>query len=130
MELLRKTLPELYDGLSEYLIDRKITWAELSRKIGVSYVTLLRKMKSKSPPIGILLDISNALEINLLDRYLILLPKHIRQTQDGRNLVHEIELKQAELDALKQELAQVKKEKEKVEKERDKYWDAIMARFK
>ena len=85
-------------------------------------------MKSKSPPIGILLDISNALEINLLD--LILLPKHIRQTQDGRNLVHEIELKQAELDALKQELVQVKKEKEKVEKERDKYWDAIMARFK
>lgn len=87
-----------------------------SLKMGYSHGYLINALQRKNLHIGLLLELSNALNINLLQFYLPHLHEHLRPTTAERELMQKLADQGAEL--------------QRITEERDKYWKVIEGRVR
>lgn len=107
-------LPDINKLVAVLLKQRGSSLREQSLKMGRSHGYLINALKRKNLPIGLLLELSTALGVNLLEAYLHLLPPHVRPTAVERDL-------QQRLNDLTADLLHV-------QEERDRYWKVIEKR--
>jgi lambda repressor-like predicted transcriptional regulator len=107
-------LPNMRKVLAELLKKQGSSMRTLSLKMGRTSNYLTLAFESRSPRIGLLIEVSNMTGINLFDIYLGLLDPGVPGTSK------EVVL-QDKIDALTKEL-------EATKAERDKYWEVIARR--
>lgn len=107
-------LPNMRKVLAELLKKQGSSMRTLSLKMGRTSNYLTLAFESRSPRIGLLIEVSNLTGINLFDIYLGLLDPGVPGTSK------EVVL-QDKIDALTKEL-------EATKAERDKYWEVIARR--
>lgn len=110
----KTTLPDINKLATVLLKQRGSSLRRQSLKMGQSHNYLGTALKRKNLPIGLLLELSNALGVNLLEAYLHLLHAHVRPTAVERDLLQKMADQTAEL--------------QRVTEERDRYWKVIEGR--
>lgn len=104
-------LPDLNKAVAALLKKRDSSLRALSLQMGHSHNYLSTALQRRNLPIGLLLELSRALEVNLLELYLPQLPAHVRATAVERGLHQRINDLTAEL--------------HRVTEEKDRYWKVI-----
>ncbi len=107
----KKTLPNLLETVKGYAKLRGRSLKKISLGMGKSPNYLTQKLKNQNPDILILLELSELLNLNLVEHYTTLLPPALQTTHRERALLIELE--------------QLKKELLTLKAERDKYWEVI-----
>jgi len=107
----KKELPNLLETVKGYAKMRKSSLKRMSKNMGMAQNYLSQKLKNPNAEILLLLELSEMLNVNLMEHYLVLLPPSVQTTHRERALFIELE--------------QLKKELDRVGKERDKYWEAL-----
>ncbi|MCF8256392.1 MAG: hypothetical protein K9J06_02500 [Flavobacteriales bacterium] len=110
----RTTLPDINRLVGTLLQQRGSSLRAQSLKMGQSHNYLGTALKRKNLPIGLLLELSNALGVNLLEAYLHLLQPLVRPTAVERDLLQRLNDLTAEL--------------QRVTEERDRYWKVVERR--
>jgi lambda repressor-like predicted transcriptional regulator len=107
-------LPDINRLVGAILKQRGSSLRAQSLRLGYHHNYLNTALQRKNLPIGLLLELSTALEVNLLELYLPQLPAHVRATAVERGLHQRINDLTAELHSVKEE--------------RDRYWKVIERR--
>lgn len=110
----KNQLPDMNKLVGALLSQRGSSLRRQSLKMGQSHNYLGTALKRKNLPIGLLLELSIDLNVNLLEAYLLHLPPHVRPTAAERDLMQRINDLTAEL--------------LRVKEERDRYWKVIEKR--
>ncbi|MCF8278448.1 MAG: hypothetical protein K9J17_17100 [Flavobacteriales bacterium] len=105
-------LPDLKNLVKVFANTQNSNPARVAKAMGVTSSNLNDRTKGRNPRIEMLLALSEALEYNLLDFYLRLLPERLRSTTETRQLEQQIEELQAQHLALKQELESTTRERD------------------
>jgi len=111
---LKNQLPDLLPMLKGYAKSRKSSLYRISKQMGMAPNYLSQKLKKPDANILLLLELSDMMNVNLLEHYLALLPPATQTTHRERALLMELE--------------NMRKELEQVRAERDKYWEVISSR--
>lgn len=106
--------PSLHKVVESLLKGRGSSLAKASLKMGRASNYLTIRLKSNNPNIGLLVDLSNLVGINLLEAYLPFMAPEVRHTAVERELMQQLAAKNAELETVKTE--------------RDKYWGLLEKR--
>jgi len=104
-------LPDINRLVGAILKQRGSSLRAQSLRLGYNHNYLNTALQRKNLPIGLLLELSTALEVNLLEFYLPQLPAHVRTTAVERGLHQRINDLTAEL--------------HRVTEEKDRYWKVI-----
>ncbi len=104
-------LPDINRLVGAILKQRGSSLRAQSLQMGYNHNYLNTALQRTNLPIGLLLELSTALEVNLLELYLPQLPAHVRTTAAERGLHQRINDLTAELHTVKEE--------------RDRYWRVI-----
>lgn len=115
---VKAQLPRMSAIIRDWAKYKHTSLRKLSKKMGKGENYLQQSIHINDIRPSMLIAISKALEINLFDHYLALLPESIRATEREKALLLQIEAMQNEKEQLQKELEQVKAE-------RDKYWEKI-----
>lgn len=107
----KTTLPDINRLVGALLKQRGSSLRRQSLRMGQSHNYLGTALKRRNLPIGLLLELSNTLGVNLLEAYLSLLLPYVRPTAVERDLHQRINDLTAEL--------------QRVTEERDRYWRVI-----
>jgi transcriptional regulator with XRE-family HTH domain len=115
-------LPDIGASVRALAEARGSNMARVARAVGLSQSGLNKLLAVRNPRIGLLMDLSRAVQFNLMDMYLQLQPEHLRITQGTRLL-------QQQVQQLEQELAAVRAELEATRRERDTFHDLLRGRL-
>jgi|GEM_PF-892587 len=107
-------MPNMLAHIAGLAHQRNYTLSKMSRGMGKSSNYLHQALAKGDPRVGLLLQLSDMLQHNLLEPYIALLPPTVGPT--------ETEL------ALKQQIAELSARLVATEAERDKYWEAVLGR--
>lgn len=107
-------LPDFDAAVKEFSITKNTNRARLAKVLGMSSPTLTGMIKGRNPRIELLLALSEALQVNLFDLYLRLLPEHLRATTETRQLQEQLDQMTKEKDALEAKLTNAERERELV----------------
>lgn len=107
-------LPDMSKLVGALLKQRGSSLRKQSLKMGYSHGYLINALQRKNLHIGLLLELSNVLDINLLEYYLPHLKEHLRTTAAERELVQKMNDQTAQL--------------LRITEERDRYWKVIEGR--
>ncbi len=110
----KKTLPNLLETAKGYAKMRKRSLKKLSTAMGMAPNYLSQKLKNPNAEILLLLELSELLNVNLVEHYTALLPPALQTTHRERALLIELE--------------QLRKELHRVGEERDRYWEVVRGR--
>lgn len=105
-------LPDIANAVKAFADTQNSNRARVAKALGTSSATLAALLKGRNPRIEMLLALSEALEFNLLDLYMRLLPERLRATTETRQMAEQMEGLQQEMDALRHELDSVKRERD------------------
>jgi transcriptional regulator with XRE-family HTH domain len=108
--------PNLNKVVASLLKQRGSSLSKTSVKLGKAKNYLTVKLRSKNPNIGLLIDLSNLIGVNLLEAYRSFLAPDVRHSVHERDLMMQLS-KQAE-------------EILKLTEERDRYWKVIENKVK
>jgi lambda repressor-like predicted transcriptional regulator len=86
----KNELPDINKLVGLLLKQRGSSLRRQSLKMGESHNYLGTSLKRKNLPIGLLLELSESLGVNLLEAYLHMLPPHVRPTAAERDLMQRI----------------------------------------
>jgi hypothetical protein len=107
--------PKLNKLVESLLKQRGSSLSKTSLQLGKAKNYLGVRLRTKNPPIGLLIELSNILSYNLLEAYRPFLEPEVRYTAHERHQM--------------QQLADQAGEIIKLKEERDKYWRVIEGRF-
>lgn len=113
--MTKKTaLPDISKYVGSLLKQRGSSLRAHSLKMGQSHNYLGTTLKRRNLPIGLLVELSNTLNVNLLEAYLPLLQPLVRPTAAERDLLQKMADQTAQL--------------LRITEERDRYWKVIEGR--
>jgi DNA-binding phage protein len=116
-------LPDIAANVRAFAESRGSNMARVAKALGLSQSGMFKLLMGRNPRIGLLMDLSRAVQFNLMDMYLQLQPEHLRITQ-GTRLLHQ------QVQQLEQELAAVRAELEATRRERDTFHDLLRERVR
>lgn len=105
-------LPDIANAVRAFADTQNSNRARVAKAIGISSSALAALIKGRNPRIELLLALSEALEFNLLDLYMRLLPERLRATTETRQMAEQMAEMQRQKEALRQELDSVKRERD------------------
>lgn len=105
-------LPDIANAIKAFADTQNSNRARVAKALGLSSSALAYLTKGRNPRIELIVALSEALEFNLLDLYLRLLPERLRATTETRLLEQQLNHSQQEKNALQQELDLVKRERD------------------
>lgn len=111
---MKYELPDLLSVINTLAKHNGTSLKSICKRMGRQHNFLHTHLRTKNPRIDVLMELSDLMNVNLLEAYLPLLQPTVRPTAVERDLIQQLAAKTAELETVKAE--------------RDKYWGLLEKR--